>query len=77
MPTFLNRVFKRDYAASKKSLDQPTADEKLTQPKYVDGWLRTEVAPEEVQELLRGCTHEVKLRGEINKAISKINGPLN
>ncbi|KAI5798813.1 hypothetical protein EDC01DRAFT_16569 [Geopyxis carbonaria] len=63
MPAFLNRVFKRDYAASKKSLDQPAADEKPAQPKYVDGWLRTEVAPEEVQELLRGCTHEVKLRG--------------
>lgn len=32
-------------------------------PSGEDAWLRKEVEPEEVQELLRGCVHEVKSRG--------------
>lgn len=32
-------------------------------PQWEDAWLRKEVEPEEVQELLRGCVHEVKSRG--------------
>lgn len=32
-------------------------------PHWEDAWLRKEVEPEEVQELLRGCVHEVKSRG--------------
>ena len=33
-------------------------------PRWEDAWLRKNVEPEEVQELLRGCTEEVKSRGE-------------
>jgi hypothetical protein len=62
MPAFLNRVFKRDHTHSKKNVD-PTASDVPREPKYVDGWLRNLVAPEEIQELLRVCTAEVKTRG--------------
>ena len=33
-------------------------------PLWDDAWTRTEVEPEEVQELLNACTHEMKSRGE-------------
>lgn len=33
------------------------------EPKWKDAWSRTQVEPEEVQELLRGCTAELKSRG--------------
>jgi hypothetical protein len=32
-------------------------------PPWNDAWLRTRVDPEEVVELLRGCTQELKSRG--------------
>lgn len=32
-------------------------------PRWEDAWLRKDVEPEEIQELLRGCTHELKSRG--------------
>ena len=32
-------------------------------PQWSDAWLRTRVDPEEVVELLRGCTQELKSRG--------------
>jgi hypothetical protein len=61
MPAFLKGVFRREH--SKKNLVQTPVSVESKEPKYVDGWLRTNVAPEEVQELLRGCTREVKSRG--------------
>ena len=63
MTAFLNRVFKRENANAKKSVGQTAAAEQPTGPRYSDGWLRPAVAPEEVQELLRGCTNEMKARG--------------
>ena len=32
-------------------------------PLWDDAWTRKEVEPEEIQELLRACTHEMKSRG--------------
>jgi hypothetical protein len=32
-------------------------------PHWDDAWTRKEVEPEEIQELLRGCTLELKSRG--------------
>lgn len=32
-------------------------------PRWDDAWMRKQVEPEEVQELLRGCTVELKSRG--------------
>lgn len=34
-------------------------------PHWDDAWTRKEVEPEEIQELLRGCTHELKSRGTL------------
>ncbi|RPA96170.1 hypothetical protein L873DRAFT_1695373 [Choiromyces venosus 120613-1] len=62
MPAFLNKVFKRDHAGSSKKIEQVTPPQPQ-EVKYQDAWLRTEVTPEQVQELLRGCTQEIKSRG--------------
>ncbi|PWW78845.1 hypothetical protein C7212DRAFT_155839 [Tuber magnatum] len=62
MPTFLNKVFKRDHAGSSKKIERSTPPPPQ-EVKHQDAWLRTEVAPEQVQELLRGCTQEIKSRG--------------
>ena len=64
MPAFLNKVFKRDHASSKKASDQNSiAAPEPQEVKFQDAWLQTEVTPEQVQELLRGCTQEIKSRG--------------
>lgn len=64
MPAFLNKVFKRDNAAAiRKAEAEAAAAAKPDEVKYADAWFRTSVAPEEVQELLRGCTNEIKHRG--------------
>lgn len=61
---FFSRVFRsKDSSASKKAAKQTAAEQVPAKPKWTDAYQRTEVAPEEVQELLRGCTHELKSRG--------------
>lgn len=35
----------------------------LQKPQWEDAWMRKTVEPEEVQELLRGCTLELKSKG--------------
>ncbi|EEA19048.1 hypothetical protein TMatcc_010407 [Talaromyces marneffei ATCC 18224] len=62
--SFFSRVFRsKDSSASKKAAKQSAAEQAPAKPKWTDAYQRTEVAPEEVQELLRGCTHELKSRG--------------
>jgi hypothetical protein len=62
--SFFSRVFRgKDSAASKKSTKQPAAQQAPAKPQWTDAYTRTEVGPEEIQELLRGCTQELKLRG--------------
>ena len=59
----------------KKTTKNPVVDDATpAKPSWTDAWQRTEVAPEEVQELLRACTHELKARGklvsfEINRVV--------
>lgn len=61
---FFSRVFRgKDSAASKKTTKQPAAEQAPAKPQWTDAYQRTEVGPDEIQELLRGCTHELKLRG--------------
>lgn len=63
--SFLSRVFRgKDSTATKKQA-KPTAalNTAPAKPKWTDAWQRTEVAPEEVQDLVRGCVHELKARG--------------
>ncbi|PLN82333.1 hypothetical protein BDW42DRAFT_200497 [Aspergillus taichungensis] len=61
---FFTRVFRgKDATASKKpSKPSPLDDAGPPKPSWTDAWQRTEVAPEEVQDLLRACTKELKAR---------------
>ncbi|RPA86905.1 hypothetical protein BJ508DRAFT_301708 [Ascobolus immersus RN42] len=59
MPTFFSKVF-RAREAGKKNLGNTSNEPR---PEDLDPWLRTEVTPYEVQELLSVCSAEVKSRG--------------
>ncbi|KKA25592.1 Morphogenesis protein (Msb1) [Rasamsonia emersonii CBS 393.64] len=62
--SFLSRVFRsKDSNAAKKQAKQNAPEDTAPpKPQWTDPYLRTEVSPEEVQELLRGCTQELKSR---------------
>ncbi|KAJ9196934.1 hypothetical protein DTO164E3_4231 [Paecilomyces variotii] len=61
--TFFTRVFRgKESAAAKKQSKKTSEPAEPSKPKWTDAWLRTEVGPEEVQELLHGCTQELKFR---------------
>lgn len=62
---FFSRVFRsKDSTATKKQAKPATtANPGPAKPKWTDAWQRTEVAPEEVQDLIRGCAQELKARG--------------
>ncbi|RHZ71483.1 hypothetical protein CDV55_104694 [Aspergillus turcosus] len=61
---FFTRVFRsKDSNAAKKSTKTAVVENTgPAKPTWTDAWQRTEVAPEEVQDLLRGCTQELKAR---------------
>lgn len=58
---FFSRVFKGKDATAKKDMALPPKGVK--KPQWSDAWVRTRVDPEEVVELLRECTIELKSRG--------------
>ncbi|KAJ6157730.1 hypothetical protein N7470_005322 [Penicillium chermesinum] len=62
--SFFSRVFrgKDSSAAKKQAAPAVTSEPGPAKPKWTDAWQRTEVAPEEVQDLIRGCSHELKAR---------------
>ncbi|KAJ5780502.1 hypothetical protein N7457_005662 [Penicillium paradoxum] len=62
--SFFSRVFRGKDAPATKKQTKPTAalDPTPAKPKWSDAWQRTEIAPEEVQDLVRGCVHELKAR---------------
>ena len=62
--TFFSRVFRKDGGSKKNGKQNGVASNEPPKPKWTDAWLRTEVSPEEVQELLHGCTIELKARGQ-------------
>jgi len=64
MPSFL-RVFRRDADAKAKKIALAAAAAQPTKPKWEDAWTLKEVQPEEVQELIRVCTQEMKSRGRL------------
>ena len=63
---FFSKVFRgnKDSAAKTKLKENGAPKLDPPKPRWDDAWLRTEVEPDEVRELLRGCTQEVKARGE-------------
>ena len=61
---FFSSIFKgRDAAAKKHAKQNGMVQAAPQKPRWEDAWLRTEVEPEEIQELLRECTFEIKSRG--------------
>ena len=68
MAGFFSRLKGKDGPAkvskSKKGAPQNAVSEAPSKPRWEDAWTRKTVDPEEVQELLRGCTLELKSRGE-------------
>ncbi len=69
MPSFFSKVFKGKDGAGTSSKSKKNALENDSRalapqkPRWDDAWLRKELDPEEVHELLRGCTQEMKSRG--------------
>ncbi|KAJ5711643.1 hypothetical protein N7488_005799 [Penicillium malachiteum] len=61
---FFSRVFRSKDSAATKNKAKPAVAADLTpaKPKWTDAWQRSEVAPEEVQDLIRGCAQELKAR---------------
>ena len=67
---FFSRVFKAKEPTPKTTVSQtPRVNKK---PQWSDAWVRTRVDPEEVVELLRECTKELKSRGEHESSPKKI-----
>ncbi|PVH72256.1 hypothetical protein DL98DRAFT_80402 [Cadophora sp. DSE1049] len=63
MPSFFSRLKGKDGPSKvKKGAQQPALNVAPPKPRWEDAWTRTSVDPEEVQELLRGCTLELKSR---------------
>lgn len=56
--------FSRKSKAKSKRDAQLPANGAGVKSQWSDAWLRTRVDPEEVVELLRGCTQELKSRGQ-------------
>lgn len=56
-------LFSRKKDKPKKSEALNVNGNAVSKPKWEDSWLRTRVDPEEVVELLHGCTAEIKSRG--------------
>jgi hypothetical protein len=48
---------------SKKKGANDEADQQPAKPRWTDAWARTSVEPEEVHELVKRCTEEIKSRG--------------
>lgn len=61
MPGIFSRLKGRD--KSKKGQADELADQQPQNPRWDDAWTRKTVDPEEVQELIRFCTEELKARG--------------
>jgi hypothetical protein len=59
-------------ASKKKGAAQQThVDVAPPKPRWEDAWTRTTVEPEEVQELISGCTVELKSRGTVASYTSR------
>lgn len=65
MPSFFSRLKGKDgptKASKKKGGLDDLSDQAPAKPTWTDAWTRTTVEPEEIQELVRGCTVELKSR---------------
>lgn len=65
MPGLFSRLKSKDSSQkrSKKGLKFDAADQLPSKPKWDDAYTRKTVDPEEIQDLIRRCTTELKARG--------------
>jgi hypothetical protein len=67
MPSIFSRIRGKDGQGKVKSKKNGglanTAEQLPAKPKWEDAYARTSVEPEEIQELVRRCTQELKARG--------------
>lgn len=64
MPGLFSRLKGRDgKLKSKKGALDELAEQQQQKPRWEDAWARKTVEPEEVQQLIRCCTEELKARG--------------
>jgi hypothetical protein len=61
MVSLFSRLKGKDGRGKKKGPDDANVAPAL--PAWTDAWSRDSVEPEEIQELVRKCTEEVKARG--------------
>jgi hypothetical protein len=64
MPSLFSRLKGRDgkLKSKKGALDQ-LANQQPQKPRWDDAWTRKTIEPDEVQQLIRFCTEELKARG--------------
>jgi hypothetical protein len=63
MPSFFSRLKGKDGPAKVKKGAQQVPISEPPKPRWEDAYTRKTVDAQEVQELLRGCTIELKSRG--------------
>lgn len=54
---------KKDGKSKKKGANADLYDQQPAKPQWTDAWTRTWVEPEEIHELVKRCTEEIKNRG--------------
>lgn len=54
---------KKDGKSKKKGASADLYDQQPAKPQWTDAWARTSVEPEEIHELVKRCTEEIKNRG--------------
>ena len=62
MPGLFSRLKSRDKAKKKDALNN-AQNSAPTKPQWDDAWTRKTVEPEEIHDLIRCCTEELKARG--------------
>ncbi len=70
MPGLFSRLKGRDgkLKSKKGALDQ-LANQQPQKPRWDDAWTRKTIEPDEVQQLIRFCTEELKARGMTSKLL--------
>lgn len=63
MPGLFSRLKHKDGKSKKKGATADSFDQQPSKPAWTDAWTRTIVEPEEIHELVKRCTEEIKNRG--------------
>lgn len=66
MPSFFSRFKNRDGGKKAKNGNADEFADQQPAKRWEDASLRTSVEPEEIQELIRRCTEELKSRGTLD-----------